>query len=78
MEADSHGNSMAAWVGVTVMLIATVVGCWGVFAGPIELLYVGLGGFLVGALLWYGLDRAGFGGAKSQPAASEPAEARRS
>lgn len=78
MQADSHGNSLAAWVGVVVMLIATVVGCWGVFAGPIELLYVGLGGFLVGALLWYGLERAGYGSPQGESDKSEQDKAKTS
>ena len=62
MHEDNHGHSTAAWVGVTIMLIGAVVGCWGVFAGPDVLLYVGLGLGVVGALAWYGMERAGYGG----------------
>lgn len=58
---DSHGHSTAAWIGVTVMLVATAVACYGVVFGPISLLYVGLGVFAVGALAWYMLERGGRG-----------------
>lgn len=60
--AQNHGHSTAAWVGVAIMLVGAVVGCWGVFAGPFWLLYVGLGLGVVGALAWYGMERAGLGG----------------
>jgi hypothetical protein len=62
MTEDNHGHSTAAWVGVTIMIVGAVVGCWGVFAGPDFLLWVGLGLGVVGALAWYGMERAGMGG----------------
>lgn len=62
MTEDNHGHSTAAWVGVTIMLVGAVVACWGVFAGPGVLLWVGLGLAVVGALAWYGMERIGKGG----------------
>lgn len=64
---DNHGHSKAAWTGTAIMLVASAVACWGVFFGPFLLLYVGLGGFVAGALVWYLMDRA------SQGADDEPA-----
>jgi hypothetical protein len=64
---DNHGHSRAAWTGTAIMLVAAAVACWGVFFGPELLLYVGLGAFVVGALVWYLMDRA------SQGADDEPA-----
>ena len=64
---DNHGHSRAAWTGTVIMLVAAAVACWGVFFGPDLLLYVGLGAFVVGALVWYLMDRA------TQGAADEPA-----
>lgn len=61
MHEDSHGHSVAAWVGVTIMLVGCVVGVWGVVLSPDWLLYVGLALGVVGALAWYLLDRAGMG-----------------
>lgn len=62
MQDDNHGHSKAAWIGVAIMLVGTAIGCWGVFWGPSALLYIGIGVGVVGALAWYGLDRAGMGG----------------
>lgn len=62
MQDDNHGHSKAAWIGVAIMLVGTAIGCWGVFWGPSMLLYIGIGVAVVGALAWYGLDRAGMGG----------------
>lgn len=61
MTEDNHGHSTAAWVGVAIMLVGSVISCWGVFAGPNVLLWVGLGVAVVGALAWYGLELAGKG-----------------
>lgn len=61
MHEDSHGHSVAAWVGVGIMLLASVIGSWGVVFSPDWLLYVGLVLGVVGALAWYLLDRFGMG-----------------
>ncbi|OLT18520.1 hypothetical protein BJF80_14670 [Serinicoccus sp. CUA-874] len=50
MHEDSHGHSVAAWVGVTIMLVGSVVAVWGVVLSPDWLLYVGLALGVVGAL----------------------------
>lgn len=61
MHEDNEGHSPAAWIGVAVMLAAAVLACWGIVFGPQVLIPVGLGLFLVGAIAWYILARAGYG-----------------
>lgn len=61
MEHENHYHSTAAWVGVSIMLVATVVGCWAAVFGPGWLMWAGLGLFVVGALVWYALSKAGYG-----------------
>jgi hypothetical protein len=61
MHEDNHGHSTAAWTGVAVMLVATVAGCYAAVFGPAWLLWAGLAGFVVGALVWYAMARAGLG-----------------
>lgn len=61
MHDDNHGHSPAAWTGVAVMLVAAAAACWAAVFGPVEMLWIGLAVFLGGALLWYVLDRSGFG-----------------
>lgn len=65
MQDDNHGHSPAAWTGVAVMLVAALLGCWAAVFGPVEMLWGGVILFAVGALLWYVLERAGFGVAES-------------
>lgn len=61
MHDDNHGHSTAAWTGVTVMLVAAALACWAAVFGPSELLWGGIGLFLVGALVWYAMAKAGYG-----------------
>ena len=58
---DNDGQSTAAWTGVAIMLVAAAAACWGVFFGPPALLWIGVAVFLVGALVWYGMEKAGMG-----------------
>ena len=51
MEHENHYHSKAAWVGVSIMLVATVLGSWAAVFGPAWLLWAGLGLFAVGALV---------------------------
>ena len=70
---DSHGHSTAAWIGVTVMLIASAIACYGVVFGPGMLLWIGLALFAVGALAWYMLERNDkSGGARHVDALESP------
>ncbi|WP_075959001.1 Trp biosynthesis-associated membrane protein [Ornithinimicrobium sp. CNJ-824] len=61
MEHENHYHSKAAWVGVSIMLVATVLGSWAAVFGPAWLLWAGLGLFAVGALVWFGMSKAGYG-----------------
>lgn len=58
---ESHGHSTAAWTGVGIMLVATAFICLGVvFATP--LLWIpGTLIFIVGAVAWPVMTRAGYG-----------------
>lgn len=66
MHEDDQGHSLAAWIGVTVMLVATAVACWGIMFGPMALFWIGSAGFLVGAGVWYAMARAGKGSTPAQ------------
>lgn len=50
-----HGNTPAAWTGVTIMLIGWVVGAIGLVIGSMLLFWVGValqpGGIIVGAIM---------------------------
>ncbi|WP_151523266.1 HGxxPAAW family protein [Serinicoccus kebangsaanensis] len=69
MHEDSHGHSVAAWVGVGIMLVGSVIGAWGVVFAPDWLLWVGVALGVVGGLAWYLLDRAGMGEPRHDAAA---------
>lgn len=70
MQDDDHGHSRAAWIGVGVMLVSVLAGCYGVVFGPDVLLWIGLVGFAVGALGWYALARVGSGSETARADAS--------
>jgi hypothetical protein len=61
MHDDDHGHSTAAWTGTTVMLLATAVACYAAVFGPVALMWGGIVAFLVGALVWYAMVKAGYG-----------------
>jgi multisubunit Na+/H+ antiporter MnhG subunit len=63
MHDEDHGHSAAAWTGTGVMLLAAAVACYAAVFGPVVLMWVGIGLFLVGALVWYAMARAGHGSA---------------
>lgn len=57
----SHGNTVAAWTGVGILLVATLLICLGlVFAMP--LLWIpGVVLVPVGAFAWAAMNKAGYG-----------------
>ena len=61
MHDEDHGHSAAAWTGTTVMLVAAAVACYAAVFGPVELMWGGIVAFLLGALVWYAMARAGHG-----------------
>jgi hypothetical protein len=60
-EHEGHGNSVAAWVSVAVMLVASAIACLGVAKASTPMAVVGAAGFLIGAMLWPLLSRMGYG-----------------
>ena len=61
MHDEDHGHSTAAWTGTAVMLLAAAVACYAAVFGPVELMWGGIVAFLVGALGWYAMAKAGIG-----------------
>ncbi len=57
----SHGNTPAAWTGVTVAMVGIVVGCIALLLDPISfpVLYVGLGIMVAGWLAFIVMDKLG-------------------
>lgn len=68
---EDHGHSKAAWTGVLIMLVASVVACLGVLLEQPVMLWGGLAAAVVGALVWYMLERKG----SDDDARTEPATA---
>lgn len=66
MHEDNEGHSTAAWTGVAIMLLAAVAACYAAVFGPVELMWGGIGLFVLGALVWYAMARAGMGSTPSQ------------
>lgn len=67
MHEDNEGHSVAAWTGVTIMLVAAALACYAAVFGPVELMWGGIGLFGVGVLVWYAMAKAGLGSADSGP-----------
>ncbi|MCO1339878.1 hypothetical protein BJH93_13410 [Kocuria polaris] len=67
-EQPGHGNSIAAWAMVAVMLLGFLVGCIGFTIPNIPVLVVGIVIIPLGLILGWILKKAGFGvgGAKSK------------
>ena len=61
MHDEDHGHSAAAWTGTAVMLLAAAVACYAAVFGPAGLMWGGIVLFLVGALVWYAMAKAGYG-----------------
>lgn len=61
LEHENHGHSTAAWVSVTIMLVASFVACLAVVLANIPLFIVGMVVFVIGAFAWKVLTMAGYG-----------------
>lgn len=61
MHEEDHGHSVAAWTGVTLILIgSTLISC-GVFFSWAWANWAGTAVVVVGLMAWYGLVKAGYG-----------------
>ncbi|MFN8098164.1 MAG: HGxxPAAW family protein [Dermatophilaceae bacterium] len=58
---ESHGNSLAAWASVAVMLAGFLVGSIAVLEASTPMFVVGAVLIAVGALMWPILTRMGYG-----------------
>lgn len=73
MHDDDHGHSRAAWTGVGIMLVSSAVACYAAVFGPAVLMWIGIVVFLVGALAWYAMERAGHGSGAGARGTATPA-----
>lgn len=58
---EDEGNSVAGWIGVTIMILGFIVGTVGLFIVNDVVTYVGVGMVVVGAIAWPILKAAGLG-----------------
>ncbi len=65
---DPHGQSVAAWTAVAIMLVAAAIMAWAVIAALPWLFWVGAALVLVGAIAGKVLAMAGYGLAKPEHA----------
>lgn len=59
--AESHGNSVAAWTGVGILLASALLICLGLVLDMSLLWMVGVVGIVVGGIAWVVLEKAGYG-----------------
>lgn len=57
---ESHGHSVAAWTGVTTLMIASALLCAGVFFGWAWAIWTGIALTVLGVMAWWGLHKAGY------------------
>lgn len=57
----SHGNTVAAWTGVGIILLASLLICLGLVLGVSLLWIPGVILVPVGAFAWAALNKAGYG-----------------
>ncbi|GAA3695754.1 hypothetical protein GCM10022377_05700 [Zhihengliuella alba] len=60
-EQPGHGNSVAAWTMVAVMLVGVGIGCVGYGLASVTVVIVGLAVVAVGLIAGWVLKKAGFG-----------------
>lgn len=59
--ADNHGNTPAAWTGVTVILIGFAVGAVGIVVGSWPTFWAGVAVAVLGLAVGYVMSLLGFG-----------------
>lgn len=59
--AESHGHSTAAWTGVGIMLVASLLISLGLVLGLPFLWIIGTLGFIAGVIAWVVMNKAGYG-----------------
>ena len=64
-----HGHSPAAWTAVIIMLVGVAIGTFFFFLDMPVLVWIAAGIVLIGALVGWGMAKAGYGvgGAKYTP-----------
>lgn len=65
--ADEHGHSVAAWTGVGIILLGSLVAALGVVLLTVWLFVAGLGICAIGVVAGKLLSMAGFGSSKDRP-----------
>jgi hypothetical protein len=65
MSADNHGNTPAAWTGVSVAMIGFVVAGVGLMLSPVNLtvFWVGMALLPVSLVVWQVMEKMGMGAA---------------
>ncbi len=58
---NSHGRTPAAWITVTIMLIAFLVGTFGVVLAQMWIFWLGVALLIIGAIVGKILSMMGFG-----------------
>ena len=58
---EDHGHSIAAWVGVGVILVGSAVAAWGVAVASTAIFVVGMVLCVIGAVAGKVLSLAGYG-----------------
>ena len=64
MSADNHGNTPAAWTGVSIGMLAFVVAGIGLMMSPVNLLvfWIGMALLPLGLVVWIVMEKMGLGG----------------
>ena len=63
---DDHGNSVAAWTGVTIMILGSILWTLGIVISQDIIMWIGVALTVIGALAWPIGVKMGYGGASHQ------------
>ena len=63
---DDHGNSVAAWTGVTIMILGSILWTLGIVISQGVIMWIGVALTVIGALAWPIGVKMGYGGASHQ------------